>query len=92
MMCKKHGVGEGEEEPTKKKKKKKKKKKHFLLALFLVYVLKFKRLNLAKKALVLNFVPDPWLRGERVPVRAPCTDPEIFFTRYSLKFLVTHFS
>ena len=26
MMCKKHGVSEGEEEPTKKKKKKKKKK------------------------------------------------------------------
>ena len=53
---------------------------------------KFKRLNLAEKALVLNFVPDPRVRGEGVSVRAPCTDPQIFFTRYSLKFLVAHFS
>ena len=35
---------------------------------------------------VLNFVPDP-----QVYVRVPCTDPEIYFTRYSLKFLVAHF-
>ena len=47
---------------------------------------KFKRLNLAEKPLVLNFVPDPRERGEGVSVRAPCTDPELFFPRYSLKF------
>ena len=39
---------------------------------------KFKRLNIAEKALVLNFVPDPRVRGEGVSVRAPCTDPEYF--------------
>ena len=53
---------------------------------------KFKRLNLAEKTRVQDFVPDPRVGGEGVSVRAPCTDPEIFFTRYSLKFLVAHFS
>ena len=46
----------------------------------------FKRLNLAEKALVLNFVPGPRVGGEDVSVRVPCTNPEIFFTWYSLKF------
>ena len=43
---------------------------------------KFKRPNLAEKALVLNFVPDPRVRVEGF-MRVSCTDPEIFFTRYS---------
>ena len=46
---------------------------------------KFKRLYLAEMALVLNFVPDPRVRGQGVPMRVPCTDPEIFFIRFLLR-------
>ena len=50
---------------------------------------KFKQLNLAEKARS-KFLTRPsgvW-KGS---VRVPCTDPEIYFTPYSLKFLVAHF-
>ena len=48
---------------------------------------KVKRLDLAEKARSYQTLGCK----ERVSVRVPCTDPEIFFTRYSLKFLVAHF-
>ena len=52
---------------------------------------KFKQqLNLAEKARSkFRTRPSGVMNGSVREV--PCTDPEIYFTRYSLKFLVAHF-
>ena len=53
----------------------------------------FKRLYLAEKARSkFRTRPSGVRRGGGGSVRIPCIDPEILFSRYSLKFLVAHFS